>query len=62
MNDWLNNNVTAQQFLEQIKITSDHFQLTTSKILTKIKEMDDEIILSYIAEKTSKIQTDTLKQ
>jgi uncharacterized protein (DUF2164 family) len=39
MNDCLNINATAQQFLEQ-------------NMLTKIKEIDDEIILRYIAEKT----------
>lgn len=57
MNDCLNNNVTAQQFLEQIKIASESHQLTTRNMLTKIKEIDDEIILRYIAEKTPKIQT-----
>jgi hypothetical protein len=57
MNDCLNSNVTAQQFLEQIKIASEHHQLTTKNMLTKIKEIDDEIILRYIAEKTPRIQT-----
>lgn len=57
MNDCLNNNVTTQQFLEQIKIASESHQLTTRNMLTKIKEIDDEIILRYIAEKTPKIQT-----
>jgi hypothetical protein len=58
MNDCLNNNnVTAQQFLEQIKIASQNHQLTTKGMLTKIKEIDEEIILRYIAEKTPKIQT-----
>ena len=52
MNDCLNINATAQQFLEQIKIASEHYQLTTKNMLTKIKEIDDEIILRYIAEKT----------
>jgi len=57
MNDCLNNNVTAQQFLEQIKIASQNHQLTTKGMLAKIKEIDEEIILRYIAEKTPKIQT-----
>src|ERR687891_530290 len=50
MNDCLNNNATAQQFLEQIKMASENHQLTTKKILTKIKEIDNEIILRFIAE------------
>ena len=57
MNDCLNNNVTAQQFLEQIKIASENHQLATKNMLAKIKEIDDEIILRYIAKKTPKIQT-----
>ncbi|MGH9983851.1 MAG: hypothetical protein ACRD8W_07840 [Nitrososphaeraceae archaeon] len=61
MNDCLNNNnnnnVTAQQFLEQIKIASQNHQLTTKGMLAKIKEIDEEITLRYIAEKTPKIQT-----
>lgn len=57
MNDCLKNNVPAQQFLEQIKIASEHHQLTTKDMLAKIKEIDDEIILRYIAEKTPRIQT-----
>jgi hypothetical protein len=57
MNDCLNINATAQQFLEQIKIASEHHQRTTKNRLTKIKEIDDEIILRYIAEKTPKVQT-----
>ena len=57
MNDCLNINATAQQFLEQIKIASEYHQFTTKNMLTKIKEIDDEIILRYIAEKTPKIQT-----
>lgn len=56
MNDCLNNNVTAQQFLEQINIASQNHQLTTKGMLAKIKEIDEEIILRYIAEKTPKIQ------
>lgn len=60
MNDCLNNNnnnVTAQQFLEQIKIASQNHQLTTKGMLAKIKEIDEEIVLRYIAEKTPKIET-----
>ena len=57
MNDCLKNNVPAQQFLEQIKIASEHHQLTTKDMLAKIKEIDDEMILRYIAEKTPRIQT-----
>jgi len=57
MNDCLNNNATAQQFLEQIKMASEHHQLTTRNMLAKIKEIDNEIILRYIAKKTPKIQT-----
>jgi hypothetical protein len=57
MNDCLNNNIAAQQFLEQIKIASENHQLATKNMLVKIKEIDDEIILRYIAEKTPKIQT-----
>lgn len=57
MNDCLSNNATAQQFLEQIKIASEHHQLTTKNMLAKIKEIDDEIVLRYIAEKTPKIRT-----
>jgi hypothetical protein len=57
MNDCLNDNVIAQHFLEQVKMASEHHQLTTRNMLKKIKEIDDEIILRYIAEKTPKIQT-----
>jgi hypothetical protein len=57
MNDCLNNNATVQQFLEQIKMASEHHQLTTRNMLAKIKEIDNEIILRYIAEKTPSIQT-----
>ncbi len=56
MNDCIINNVPAQQFLEQIKMASEHHQLTTKNMLGKIKEIDDEIILRYMAEKTPKIQ------
>lgn len=38
MNDCLNNNVTARQFLEQIKIASENYQLTTKNMLIKIKK------------------------
>ena len=57
MNDCLSNNVTAQQFLEQIKIASENHLLTTKNMLVKIKEIDNEIILRYIAKKTPNIQT-----
>jgi hypothetical protein len=53
----LNDNLTADVFLEQIKLASEHYQLTTKNMLAKIKEIDNEIILRYIAEKTPRIQT-----
>jgi hypothetical protein len=53
----VNDNLTADVFLEQIKLASEHYQLTTKNKLAKIKEIDNEIILRYIAEKTPRIQT-----
>jgi hypothetical protein len=53
----LNDNLTSDVFLEQIKLASEHYQLTTKNMLAKIKEIDNEIILRYIAEKTPRIQT-----
>jgi hypothetical protein len=53
----VNDNLTADVFLEHIKLASEHYQLMTKNMLAKIKDIDDEIILRYIAEKTPRIQT-----